>query len=254
MTYFRVLPVGTRLSAQARDRAYLLTDNWDDWFEFSTLYTLVIYDEDGERHSIGGVKIGQFAMADDQRRPNIPDDFDELDDRFFSLGQDDTYYDALNAIGAEVRDRVLGGLRDVANDPNLFERALTEKVTGTSLLRSVDRSTVIGQFHRMAQGGARLTNYEFSYTARRRSRRIEPLSLTFTVAPESYPPTNVHVLIGRNGVGKTTLLNDMTRAIVDRDPDTDKVGAFTTDLDEELFTSLVSVTFSAFDPFEPLPN
>lgn len=254
MTYFRVLPVGTRPSAQARNRAYLLTDNWDDWFKFSTLYTLVIYDEDGERHSIGGVKIGQFAMTDDQRRPNIPDDFDELDDRFFSLGQDDSYYDALNAIGSDIRDRVLNSLRDVANDPNLFERALNEKVTGTSLLRSVDRSTVIGQFHRMAQGGARLTNYEFSYTARRRSRRIEPLSLAFTVAPESYPPTNVHVLIGRNGVGKTTLLNDMTRAIVDRDADTDEVGAFTTDLDEELFTSLVSVTFSAFDPFEPLPN
>lgn len=254
MTYFYVLPIGTRPSAQARDCAYLLTDNWDDWFKFSTLYTLVIYDEAGDRHSIGGVKIGQFAMAEDQRRPNLPEQFDNLDDRFFSLGQDDSYYDALNALGSGIRDRVLGALRDVALDPNLFERALSEKVTGTSLLRSVDRSTVTGQFHRMAQGGARLTSYKFSYTARPRSRRVEPLNLAFTVAPESYPPTNVHVLIGRNGVGKTTLLNDMTRAIVDRDADASEVGAFTTELDEDLFTSLVSVTFSAFDPFEPLPN
>lgn len=257
MTYFRVLPVGTRPSAQACDSAYLLADNWDDWFKFSTLYTLVIYDEAGDRHSVGGVKIGQFAMAEDQRRPNLPEQFDNLDDRFFSLGQDDSYYDALNALGAGVRDRVLAALRDVALDSDLFERALAEKVTGTSLLRSVDRSTVSGQFHRMAQGGARLTSYEFSYTARRRSRRIEPLSLAFTVAPESYPPTNVHVLIGRNGVGKTTLLNDMTRAIVDQDADATEVGAFAAELDdfdESLFTSLVSVTFSAFDPFEPLPN
>lgn len=254
MTYFHVLPNGIRPPAQARDCAYLLTDNWDDWFKFSTLYTLVIYDEDGQRHNIGGVKIGQFAMAEDQRRASISDDFDELDDRFFSLGQDDTYYDALNAIGSDIRDHVLGSLRDVANDLVLFERALAEKVTGTSLLRSVDRSTVTGQFHRMAQGGARLTKYEFSYTARRRSRRIEPLNLAFTVAPESYPPTNVHVLIGRNGVGKTTLLNDMTRAIVDQDASIDEVGAFITETEEELFTSLVSVTFSAFDPFEPLPN
>lgn len=254
MSYFRVLPVGNWPSGQVHSRAYLLEDNWDDWFKFSTLYTLVIYDENGERHSIGGVKIGQFAMAEDQRRPNLPKQFDNLDDRFFSLGQDDSYYDALNALGSEVRDRVLSALRDVAHDPDLFERALSEKVTGTSLLRSVDRSTVTGQFHRMAQGGARLTSYEFSYIARRRSRRVEPLSLTFTVAPESYPPTNVHVLIGRNGVGKTTLLNDMTRAIIDQDASTDEVGAFTTELDGDLFTSLVSVTFSAFDPFEPLPN
>lgn len=257
MAYFKVLPNGTRTPAQATSKAYLLTDNWDDWFKFSTLYSLIIFDEDGERHPIGGVKIGQFAMPDNQRRPLIPTDFDTLDERFFSLGQDDSYYDDLNRLGGAIRDRVLRGLRDVALDNELFERALGEDVTGTSLLRSVTRSTVTGQFHRMALGGARLTDYEFSYTARRHTRRSIPLTLAFTVAPESYPPTNVHVLIGRNGVGKTTLLNDMAQAIVDEEADADAVGAFTAELDElndRLFTSLVSVTFSAFDPFEPLPT
>lgn len=257
MTYFTVLSQGTRTPEQAAAKAYLKTDGWDDWFKFSTLYSLFVFDEDGEKHLIGGVKIGQFNMADDQRRPNIPDRFDALDDSFFSLGQDDSYYDYLNRLGAATRDRVLRGLRDVALNTELFERALEEKVTGTSLLRSVDRSTVTGQFHRMALGGARLTNYEFSYRARPRSRRSEPLKLDFTVVPESYPPTNVHVLIGRNGVGKTTLLNDMAQAIVDANADETKVGAFFAeleDLDQPQFTSLVSVTFSAFDPFAPLPT
>ena len=257
MAYFNVLPNGTRVPNEATDRAFLLTDNWDDWFKFSTLYSLVIFDEDGERHSIGGVKIGQFNMADDQRRAAIPNDFELLDERFFSLGQDDSYYADLNRLGAATRDRVLRALRDVSLDTELFERALEEKVTGTSLLRSVTRATVEGQFHRMAQGGARLTDYEFSYTAPVRRRKAAPLELTFTVAPESHPPTNVHVLIGRNGVGKTTILNDMTQAIVDGDADEDVVGAFTDeadDGDDRLFTSLVSVTFSAFDPFEPLPT
>ena len=72
--YFRVLPVGSRPSANARNCAYLLEDDWDDWFKFSTLYTLVFFDENGEHHSIGGVKIGQFAMESDQRKPNIPKD------------------------------------------------------------------------------------------------------------------------------------------------------------------------------------
>src|SRR5271165_6993334 len=259
MAYFKVLPYRSRTPAQAVSQAYLLTDAWDDWFKYSTLYSLVIFDEDGARHAIGGVKIGEFAMAEDQRRPRIPDDFDALDERFFSLGQDDSYYHDLNRLGGAIRDRVLRGLRDVALDNDLFERALAEAVTGTSLLRSVTRSTVTGQFRRMAVGGARLTNYEFSYAARRHTRRGDPLTLTlsFTVAPESYPPTNVHVLIGRNGVGKTTLLNDMAQAIVDEDADADAVGAFTSQMGGfggRLFTSLVSVTFSAFDPFEPLPT
>lgn len=257
MKYFKIVKDGIRLPTQSTTRAYLLPDNWDDWFRYSTLYSLVLFGEDGQRHVIGGVKIGQFGMAEDQRRPHIPDDFDALDERFFSLGQDDSYYDDLNRLGSAVRDRVLWGLRDIALDSDLFERAVAEDVTGTSLLRSVTRSTVTGQFRRMALGGARLTDYEFSYTARRHTRRADPLRLDFTVAPESFPPTNVHVLIGRNGVGKTTLLNDMSHAIVDDGADADDVGAFTAHLDGlngRLFTSLVSVTFSAFDPFEPLPT
>ncbi|RNJ49073.1 AAA family ATPase [Methylocystis hirsuta] len=257
MTYFTVLPNGEKPPTQAANKAYLLTDNWDDWFKFSTLYSLIIFDEDGERHSIGGVKIGEFNMAEDQRRAAIPERFDTLDERFFSLGQDDTYYYDLNRMGAATRDRILRGLRDVALDMELFERALREKVTGTSLLRSVTRTAVTGQFHRMARGGVRLTDYNFSYTAPKRSKGPASLTLNFTVAPESYPPTNVHVLIGRNGVGKTTLLNDMAQAIVDEEADAAMVGSFSIDLnetDDRLFTSLVSVTFSAFDPFEPLPT
>src|SRR5271165_801029 len=84
MAYFKVLPYRSRTPAQAVSQAYLLTDAWDDWFKYSTLYSLVIFDEDGARHAIGGLKIGEFAMAEDQRRPRIPDDFDALDERFFS--------------------------------------------------------------------------------------------------------------------------------------------------------------------------
>ena len=256
--HFSVLAHAVRPPAQGRSRAFLLTDNWDDWFKFSTLYVLIVFDADGGRHDIGGVKIGQFNMEEGQRRPSIANNFEELDDRFFSLGQDDSYYDRLNGLGAQVRDEILRGLKDVALDLELFERALDEKVTGTSLLRSVSRATVLGQFNRMARGGVRLTRYEFSYRAPNTPRRrIESLTLDFVVEPESQPPTNIHVLIGRNGVGKTTILNNMTRAIVEKDADASEVGEFSAEVDNDLedlpITNLVSVTFSAFDPFEPLP-
>lgn len=259
MAYFTVLTHHNKIPANPFNKAYLLIDNWDDWFQFSTQYSLVVFDNNGEQHWIGSVKIGQFKMAPGIRRPEISDNFDELDDRFFSLGQDDSYYGDLNRLGALTRDRILISLRDVALNTDLFELALQEEVTGISLLRSVTRSTVTGQFHRMARGGVRLTAYEFCYTAPQKSSQISPLTLTFNVAPESYPPTNVHVLIGRNGVGKTTLLNNMAQAIVDEGADEAQVGAFSAETDplnqlDPPFTSLVSVTFSAFDPFGPLPT
>lgn len=257
--FFAVLPHGTRVPAGSRMKAFLLTDNWDDWFTYSTMYSLVVYDAEGQDFVAGGVKIGQFGMREGQRRSEIPDQFDQLSEAFFSLGQDDSYYEKLNELGPELRDQVLRGLRDVALDQERFQRSLDEKVTGVSLLRSVTRATVQGQYSRLARGGARLSRYEFAYTAPKVGRsKIEPVTLSFVVEPESMPPTNIHVLIGRNGVGKTHLLNHMTRSLVDKRADTTEVGAFNVVSDEptdgDMFVSLVSVTFSAFDPFEPLPN
>lgn len=261
--FFNVLAHGVRIPADAKNKAFLLTDNWDDWFKFNTMYVLIYFDQVGESTRIGEVKIGEFAMEKDQRRPNIPTEFNHLDEAFFSLGQDVEYYETLNRLGNVVRDRILAGLNDVARDQALFARALSEDVTGVSLLRSVPRSSVTGQFHRIATGGVRLTRYAFSYHTppTYRSQEAGPI-FKFKVQPESEPPTNVHVLIGRNGVGKTHNLNRMTQCLVEESPDAAEVGQFVNDevaddiLGEQsnpIFSNLVSVTFSAFDPFEPIP-
>lgn len=257
--FFKILASGVRPPADAIGCAFLLTDNWDDWFKYNTLYQLVVFDGDGTRHDIGGVKIGQFKMEKEQRRPVLPVEFDELGEEFFSLGQDDSYYEDLNNLGDEARDFILRGLRDMAFDLDLFQLAREEGVTGVSLLRSVTPATVRGQFSRMSRGGARLSKYRFSYTGPKpRRAAVSPPVFEFEVEPGSNPPTNVHVIIGRNGVGKTHLLNNMTRAIVDSNARTSEVGSFEGDpediLEDQVFANIVSVSFSAFDSFEPLPN
>ena len=141
--FFTVLPVGIRLPATTRSKAFLVTDNWDDWFKYNTLYSLHFVDDEGKRHTIGGVKIGQFDMEVDQRRPAIPKkSFIRLDDRFFSLGQDDSYYENMNKLGEDIRDQILAGLRDVASDLALFDRALDEIAFGLSVDLARDDSTV----------------------------------------------------------------------------------------------------------------
>lgn len=57
--------------SDAYPEAYLVADSWDDWFKFNTLYTLIIVDAHAQ-YEVGGVKIGQFGMADSQRQPDLP--------------------------------------------------------------------------------------------------------------------------------------------------------------------------------------
>jgi predicted ATPase len=239
----------------------LVHDDWDDWFQYSTMYTLYIVNESNNLNKVGSVKIGQYNMITNQRRPDLPKTFAELNiDQFFSIGQDEEYYQNLNSFGDDKRDEILRRLNDLAKDISTLERAMKERVTGYSLLRYVSPATVKGQFHRLADGGTRLSRFDFTYHAPAIRRGEKPqFSLSFHVEPESNPPTNIHVLIGRNGVGKTHILNNMINSLVSETARKTRVGFFETgdsnyEVSQEMFAGLVSVTFSAFDNLDPLPE
>ena len=108
---FTVLPVRGGIPRGGRG-AFLVRDNWND-YTYRTTFILK-YQDDGGLHDIGQVKIGRFDMGED-RQPQIPEEFGELGDEYFSLGQDDSYYLALRDLGDEVREAVLRGLRDAAS-------------------------------------------------------------------------------------------------------------------------------------------
>ena len=263
---FNVLPV--RGSAPpATDTCFLQINNWDD-FGFKTLFGLYYRDGTGTIRYIGDVKIGQVGL--ESSRPIVPEEFDRLSSDFFSLGQDDSYYQRLNELGYETAEEILRSLNDVAFDLDLFERVLRHRVTGVSLLRNVSWTTVRNQFHRVARGGERLSSYAFSYIyPMDRARSSSALRLEFSVVPESYPPMNVHVIIGRNGVGKSRLLDNIATALLSSAADkAGTAGAIEFKADDLIdmetpapsqsltpqFANLVSVAFSAFDEFEPLSS
>lgn len=239
----------------SEETVYIVKDNWNDWFDYKTLYRLVYKNGDFTKE-IGEVKIGQFGMEPDEKyyvSPGMEDNFEQLGTEFFSLGQDVSYYKNLNKLGEDIRFEILDKLRDVALKSEIFDKALQEDVMGRSLLRSVSRISVRGQFKRMANGDSSLTPYKFSYFP----PETTISELTFEVTPSSNPPSNVHILIGRNGVGKTHILNNMIKSLILSDPE-DTYGSFYSELeeeeDDEIFASLVSVSFSAFDQTKPLPQ
>jgi len=192
-------------------------------------------------------------MEDGQRRAAIPSSFFELDNQFFSLGQGSEYYENVIALGEKLSSNILSALQDIVINQDNLEKIFTEDVTRTSLLRSVSQSSIRGQFFRIVSGQASLTTYAFKYSLEP-SRKTAGISLNFNISPDANPPTNIHVLIGRNGVGKTFLLNNMVRALVN-DEANNEVGSFSFDeniSDEVGFSRVISVSFSAFDNFELL--
>lgn len=252
---FIILSVGKRFPETGRSQAFLRVDHWND-YSFVTMLAVLLFDEDGVAHELGAVKIGFFGQTPaDSTYTTIPSSFMKLDDNYFSIGQDVNYYEILrNDVSDATRTSYLKGLCDLTLDEQRLESAKAEEVFKTSLLRNVSLTSIDGQFRRVLLGGVPLTNFDFAFKKEATSK-MAGIKLEFNVNANSTPSTNIHAIIGRNGVGKTTILNDMISAIITPDGTSTRFFEKSWFKEEPIqsgyFSSLVSVSFSAFDPFMP---
>jgi predicted ATPase len=241
-----------------RSAVYLKIDHWND-YSFVTMFQVTVFDENGARLELGSVKIGfvgqTYAVSTYSTLPATGNFFDGLPEGYFSLGQDVGYYKTLYDNTSEsFRNNFLQILRDVVVSKDNFSIAENEEVFSTSILRSVSVATIDGQFRRVLDGGAPLSDFDFVFE-RPNTEISAGIKLNFVVSASSAPSTNIHTIIGRNGVGKTVLLNEMIAAIVK--PSAASSRFYTENIfglspiDHNYFSSLLSVSFSAFDPFCP---
>lgn len=240
--------------------AYLKYDRWND-HNFITMFYVIVFDEAGQAHHLENVKIG-FKGQDTSTstRSKLPDSFERLPEGFFSLGTNVEYYQKIaNSISSELRFDFLRRMNDIVANPEILETIKDEPVFSISLLRDVSLTSVKNQFTRVLLGGAVRTNFSFVYTKQADSSTAG-IELSFKVDVDSTPLTNVHALIGRNGIGKTTILNGITKAIHNGHAGTDAIHQVNfwsqqrTAITPDFFSSVVLVSFSAFDPFDPPPE
>lgn len=243
----------------------LIKDNWNDWFKWYTLYSVRAIRADNQIVDLGAVKIGRRGMTEDAGSTELPPMFEALDQSYFSLGQSENYYETLISLGDDIRTAYLTALRDCAFSLEILDQNDAEPVLRSSLLRDIQMSRVRERFHRLAHGQIALSPYSFDYIF-----PVDPLALTpppilsFSVTPESLPATNIHVLIGRNGVGKTRCFDFLARAFLGMPADDPQQavgqlrnrvanpwGLDCVDQDPG-FAGLVTVSFSAFDSKGPL--
>ncbi len=251
---FQLVQRNKSTPSKGKNTAYLTIDLWND-FSFITMFYLTIYDEEGKEHDIGQVKIG-FKGQDTSKATyeTLSPEFSSLAKEYFSLGQSVEYYQKIYALPLKTKKVLLKSLNDMVFNPSLIEDAENEGVFRTSLLRDLSLSVIKGQFSRVLSGHPPLTNFRFFF-ARPTQGNISGLKLEFKVQANSAPSTNIHAIIGRNGVGKTTLLNNMIAAVVSKE--STNADFYEMDrlkekpISNDYFSSLVSVSFSAFDPFEP---
>lgn len=235
----------------------LVVDNWNDWFTYNTMYVMVYFDSKEQKNTyVGAIKIGEQGLK--TGRPNLPEYFTCLSEEFFSLGQGISFYEELKNLGDDLREEILVSLNDIAYNNNYYFENINEDVLKKSLMRDYSYVTVRGQFNRLAHGNEELSSYNFCYIHKNKYFfPPENLRLNYNVVPNSTPPTNIHVIIGRNGVGKTYLLSEMVNSIINNDDESfceyNTEGKNENSVDR-IFANLIYVSYSAFDHDIPISS
>lgn len=224
----------------------LRRDNWDD-FGFKTMFdaVLVIDSEGTERH-LGGVKI--LRRGQTEGKTDIQSRFETLSEEFCSIGQSADYYRAIDGLPPNLSSQYLRAIRDAAYNPEIRDIFSNEPGWQISLLRFGEAENALAVGMDFASGSARrpgIASFVFDWV---HHGGRTPVAFNFDDTGEL--PGRCNVLVGYNGVGKTTLLADLamtvSRAGVDlRDAMESRVtGKDTT------FGGVVAVTYSAFDTFK----
>ncbi|MDT0178181.1 AAA family ATPase [Enterobacter sp. BRE11] len=250
MTTFLVVERARADYSKYKDLILLNFSTWND-YSFRTLFDVTYIGKDGAASSIGQIKIGFVGQDESITTLSRMDEFfRQIGDDFFSIASSPDFYQNLYAFGRDFGDNVLKSLNCVLIEESALTKARPEIVFTKSLLRNVHLKTLKDQLNRIRQGYSPLTNFYFAF--KRNAEKHAKLSLEFAVEAESLPPTNIHALIGRNGLGKTTILNGMVDSIM-KEADRSSgvfVDTFGRRLGEGYFSSVVSIAFSAFDPFK----
>lgn len=231
----------------------LLLDRWNDWWQYRTQYSMYFVNETGAPIYIGTTKILNLShtyVADD--RPTwsalAEGEYETLPQDFVSVGQDaDLYVNLHERFGQVETTKVLTALRDFAVNQELFEELRLRAGVHNSLMRSVTAYSVRRQYPRLIQFGDVKASFDFTFIRASLNDLAPPLVLDFEVVGGSTPPTNVHVLIGRNGAGKTSTLMSMGRYILGPSEQSETDGYIPHNGVPLEVANLVYVAFSAFD-------
>ncbi len=230
-----------------RDRAsrnyfVLSKDNWNDYWEFQTLFYLEYIDNNRDKFEIGNVKV----LDKENGSTTLPAKFIELPDNFASLGQQLIYYRRLKQYIPDSFESVLEALNDLAFNPPILEEFEGERGLSISLIRDSEAAKNLKQAQKIINGVDYRSNFNFSYSCRLNGAESDH-NIAFDFDIDSTLPNRIISIIGKNGTGKTQYLAKFALDLSGQQKNLKHAGTF--EPHRPLFSKVIAVSYSAFDKF-----
>lgn len=230
-------------------------DNWDD-YRYRTLFKAYYCSEQGIVKYIGELKIYCYALElecvnDTPRHVKnyLDNSINQLSDNFCSLGQGISYYRNLQELIPKEYRKVLQRLNDIATNPILKEKFINEEGVQSSLLRFSGAVKALHEAYNFLEQIQEEKDISFEYAINKDGYE-NPTVLKFDFKKNDYLPYRINIIIGKNGVGKTTLLSNLANSLSGVDYKDNPTGYFINDRPH--IDKVMSISYSAFDSFKKI--
>ena len=224
---------------------FVLTFNylWND-YSYCTWFRLY-YKKDDNITFIGRVKI--MKLSEENTDKVLEQRFYLLDETYCSLGYDVDYYRNMHTLFGDKAYVYLGELRDAAIFSKINDKFAANSIFNVSLLRSnsAERALREGRYYAFGRDMRDSYCFTYSYKPRYDLERITTVDIDFDFMYDCEPYQRVIGLIGENGVGKSTLLNDIVKSFIGKDK-----SAFLSL--PPIMSKIMVMSFSPFDKFPPV--
>lgn len=212
----------------------LVHDNWDD-FDYKTHYLASIFDENGKLIFNGNIKIGKK----NEKETNLEPELSRLPKGYYSLWQDVSNYHALSKIS--FHESILRALNDICY--NKVARRDSEKldITYTSFRRFSEAEKAYQEGPSILDNSNITSEYSFEFLGD--IGKIKFPKIYFDLSKKKYNLKRICAIIGKNGVGKTTLLANIASAL-------SGINIFQSTIRKRPpFSKVIAISYSAFDEF-----
>lgn len=254
------------LKLKTTDVVHLQPDDWDD-YGFVTGFNVTLYPQSNTERSI---KIGFVKIIKKSQKPGARSqaktidllssdnllEFEELPQDYYSLGQNEEFYQTLMEQGEECYNEYLASMNDVYGNPEIGHKFEDEEGFTTSLLRSSAAAALYVPLSKspadtVSEAFMKEPYFEASINLLGADK---PHNITFSFQKNGDLPNRIFVLVGKNGVGKTQILARLAFLISGggQSISIGKEAAYKGDkiTSKGFFKNVMAFSFSAFDDFE----
>lgn len=222
----------------------LITDAWDDYYEYETLFRAKFYPLEGDEVNLGEIKIA--SSKSNITRKVIPSSFEKLDESFCSLAQDISFYQALiNYIPRRLGVEILNGLNDIASNKEVYEKFSKKEIITSSLMRFSEAIKAFNEGSDIIQGIKSNKIFNFTFITQLEGA-LKQHNVDFDFEDTSKLPNRINVMLGANGTGKTRVLSELACKLSGI---TKSSNSMFLDDKRPSFSRIIAISYSAFDDF-----